>query len=161
MEDLVNKLAELQAERKVAEDVINNDPVIISCNETIAALESRIAEARKNLVFLRAGYDTRISEINATIKETETQIIDTWDGEKRTVRYDAGLLKIRTTTSLKIHDGQILLDNLIHHFPTYVIVEKYISGFNKTQVRKFIDLHPQSHSVVELIDKTTVKLEVE
>lgn len=159
MIELVKKLAELQAELKTTEYDLNDDPEVTGCNEAIAALEAQIAEARKTLAFLRSGYDARIDEIDGEIKHVSAQIIDAWDGEKKTIETDAGTIKFRTTYSLKISDEAALLANLLDHFSTNKIVEKYLKGFYSTPIKEFMVVHELPTDVAGLVPKTTVKLE--
>lgn len=159
MEEYVNKLAMWQAKRKTIECDLNDDPEVAGCNETIAALEAQITEAHKTLVFMCAGYDTRISEIDDEIKHVSAQIIDAWDGEKKTIETDAGTIKFRTTYSLKISDEAALLANLLDHFSTNKIVEKYLKGFYSTPIKEFMVVHELPTDVAGLVPKTTVKLE--
>jgi len=79
---------------------------------------------------------------------------------KKTMEFPVGILTLRTTQSLDIGNPAILLDNLTEHFTTYRIANEFISGFKKTIVKKFMAMHPQDSSVVELTPKTTVKLEM-
>ena len=159
MKKLVNKLVMWQAEQKITEDAVNNDQEVTDINEVIAVLEAQIAGARKTLVFLRAGYDEQISEIDDEIKRVYAQIIEAWDGEKKTLNFDAGTLKFRTTGSLKISDRSWLLEELLDRIPIEDVAEKYIKGFNMTAVKKFMGVHELPVDVAEIEHKTTVKLE--
>ena len=141
MEELVNKLADLQVMRKEFED-----------------LEQQI-ELRDSI---RRPFEEEMAKIDEGIEDISNQIVHTWDPEtmKKTMKFPVGILTLKTTQSLDIKDPAILLDNLIDHFSTYRVANEFISGFKKTIIRKFIDMHPQASSVVELIPKTTVKLEI-
>ena len=157
IEELVNKLAELQTERAAREIVADKesaatDLMIHLAEENIATLK----EDRKNE---RQIDENAIGKMDAEIEEIEKQIVEAWSGEKKTMQFDAGTLKFRTTKSLKIGDGAALLAQLLHHFSTNVIVDEYISGFNRTAIKKFMDLIPTLPDVAELIPKTNVKLE--
>lgn len=160
IEEHVNKLAFWQAERKIAEDAVNNDQEVINLNNVIAALEAEMAEAHKTLVFLRAGYDTRISEINDEIKHVSTQIIDEWTGEKKTMPFDAGTLKFTSRGSLKIHDEGWLLNDILDRISVEDLIKnKYLKGFNLTAVKKYMSVHELPVDVAEIEYTTTVKLE--
>ena len=159
IEELVNKLAKLQTERaarKIAADKESaaTDLMIKLAEENIASLK----EDRKNE---RQVDENAIGELDAEIENISSQIVEAWSGEKKTMPFDAGTLKFRTTQSLKIGDGAALLTQLLHHFSTNVIVDEYISGFNRTAIKKFMDLIPTLPDVAELIPKTTVKLNQE
>ena len=161
MEDLVNKLAELQAERKVEEDAANDDHAVVSWGGVIKRLEEQLAEARKMQSATLNLYTDRIAEIKIEMDNVETQIIDTWDGEKRTVRYGAGLLKFRTTTRLKIKDDALVLTGLLDHTSVKDVATMYIKGFNLTAVKKYMCVLELPMGAAELVSKTTVKLEVD
>jgi hypothetical protein len=109
MEDLVNELVSLQAELRAEEDETNGDGIVIKLRLAITDLEKQLEVANAELSNELRYYTTTCNMIKTAIEETKVQIIDAWDGEKRTVRYDAGLLKFRTTKSLKIKDGQIFV----------------------------------------------------
>ena len=160
MYELVQELAELQAERRAEENAANSDRRICSFELEIRDMESTLAAVVRARDECKAPYLARVAEIDAKTDELKAQIIEAWDGEKKTMVFDAGTLKFRTTQSLMISNPSMLLDTLVYHFDKAVITEKYISGFNKTAVKKFIDLHPQP-TVAELFSKTTVKLEVD
>ena len=159
METLVNKLAMWQAERKKVEDLVSNDPNVAECYKRIEELESQITETRKSMMFLRSGYDERISEIDDEIKHVSAQIIEGWNGEKKTIKFKAGTLKFRTTSKLEIYHPEILLEDMFVHLQTTSQILKYLSGFNKTAVKKYIGVHPQDADIVELIATTSAKLE--
>lgn len=157
MEELVMQLAELQESRKAAETVADNASSHIDGEITVMQL--KVAELIEDRRTLRLPYDISIAHIDGGIEDLSAQILDEWDGEKKTLQYPAGTLKFRTTKRLEINDGAALLASLIGHFSINAIAEKYISGFNKTAVKKFIDLHPPPPDVTELIENTTVKLD--
>ena len=159
IEEHVINLARLQADRKVVEDDVTDDPNVTELAEGIAIMEMQMAEAHKTLVFLRAGYDTRISEIDDEIKHVSAQIIDEWTGEHKTMVFGDRVLKFRQTGSLKIHDELYLFAELYDHIKLDVLIEKYLKGFNLTAVKKYMDLYELPIDVAEIEYKTTVKLE--
>ncbi len=161
MGDLVNKLAELQAERKVEEAAVNADDAVTTYRAAVAAAEKQLEAAKIALASELEFYEVEIERINTEIEEIEAQIVDTWDGEKRTVRYDAGLLKFRTTTSLKIKDDTLVLTGLLDHTSMEDVATRYIKGFNLTAVKKYMGVLELPMGAAELVSKTTVKLEVE
>ena len=159
MEDLVEQLAELQAE-------MNNE--LIKADFSSAKIDYHIDEAIKGLDVLRKERDinrqpctTKVEEIKIAITGLHTTIIDEWTGEKKTLAFDAGTLKFRTTKSLDIHKPGTLLNHIMSSgLPVSTVAEEYIKGFNLTTVRKYLEVLPVTTDVAELIEKTTVKLEV-
>ena len=163
MKELVNKLAVLQANRKLFEDRADNAVHQMGYDRNIRDLEVELQQQIELRDSIRRPFEDEMSKIDEGIEDISNQIIHTWDPEtmKKTMKFDIGILTLRTTQSLDIKDPAILLDNLISPFTTYRVANEFISGFKKTTVRKFIDMHPQSQSVVELVAKTSVKLEVQ
>lgn len=156
MEELVDRLAELQEDRKAAETRADIDTRQI--DDELEVLRVRSAGLAAERRTLRLPHEKKMAYIDDDIEETASQILEEWNGEKKTLQCNAWTLKFRTTRRLEIHDGAALLASLIDHFTTNTIAETYLSGFNRTAVKKFIDLHPQPPDVTELIEKTTVKL---
>ena len=158
MEELVNKLVELQAELKERE---------YQADEASLLIDERIADAKKRIHILeqerdvnRQPYTTKVEEIKIAITGLHTTIIDEWTGEKKTLAFDAGTLKFRTTKSLDIHKPGTLLNHIMSSgLPVSTVAEEYIKGFNLTTVRKYLEVLPVTTDVAELIEKTTVKLE--
>ena len=160
MEEYVQILSELQAERNASESATDADEVVITLREAVADAEKQLEAAKLALSNELRYTDVAIKQIDEMIEDMKSQILQLWDGSLKTIEYDGGkILKFRTTTSVSIGDGAALLAGLIDHFSTNRIADEFISGFHKTAVRKFIDLHPQPPDVVELVANTTVKLE--
>ena len=159
MEELVNKLAELQAERKKTVDAINNDDEVAEVTTSIEELEHKIAEGHKTLAFLRAGYDTQIDDIDVKMNLVRDAIIDEWDGNKKTLKFGAGSLEFWKTTSVDVKDGGRLLASMSERLPYHKVYDEYIKGFNITAVRKYIGMVEVPEDVVKLVSKTTAKLE--
>lgn len=157
MEKLVHDLATLQEEYKAAETVADNASSKV--DGMIEVLRMKITEYEDDRKKMRWPHENTLTRIEARIEDVEAQIAKEWDGEKKTIQYDAGTLKFRTTNTLLIGDRASLLNRLLAHFSTEELVETYIIGFSRTAVRKFIALHPQPYDVVELVPRTTVKLE--
>jgi hypothetical protein len=158
MEELVNKLAELQAELKAEE--AKADEASALTDASITDVKDELAELEKERAFERRQYIQAMQEINATIKETETQLVDEWDGEKKTLKYPAGTLSFRRTGSLRIIDDVRLMEMLIEKAPIFDVVRKYIKGFKLTGVKKFVEVHNVQTGVASMEYKTTVKLEL-
>ena len=162
MEELVNKLAFLQTERKSFEDRADSAVHQIGYDRKIYELEKELEQQIELRDSIRRPFEEEMAKIDEGIEAVSNYIIYVWDPEKmkKTMEFDVGVLTLRTTQSLDIKDPAILLDNLISHFSTYQVANEFISGFKKTIVRQFIGMHPQDSSVAELIPKTTVKLEL-
>ena len=160
MEDLVKLLASMQAELKAAEDAMNADSDIIAHREAVATARGRLEMSEMALANDLSYYKHAMEATKAHIEEIKAQVIDEWDGDKKTLKFDAGTLKFRTTQSLNIENETALLYNLIDHAGIKDVATKYISGFNKTAVKKYMDVHELPTVIAELISKTTVKLEM-
>lgn len=137
----------------------------VAANKASKEIDAKIAETEAALDALKAmrtdirdGFEWRIDKINKVIEGYKQQIIEAWDGNKKTIKTNAGILKFRTTQSLKINDKQQLLTDLLNRATIEDIVEKYISGFNKTAVKKYMSVHRLPPDTAELIAKTTVDL---
>ena len=158
MEELVRELAGLQAELAADTKFVDGDGIVITLRESVADAKAELAKAEAALAEEMLLYAS--STIEDQITDTKERILDEWDGEAKTYQYDFGKLALTTTKSVVIGDGAFLLANLIEHFSTSAIADTYITGFKKTAIRKFVDLFPQPPEVVDLIEKTTIKLEV-
>ena len=159
MEELVNKLAELQAELRKRETRADEesrwiDEIIQKAEEELKALLAERAEAR-------LPYKEAAEELKTTIGDLYGTIIDEWSGEKKTLEFDAGTLKFRTTTSVDVQDGGWLLESISARLPYHKVYDEYIKGFNLTAVRKYIDVIEVPEDVVKLVSKTTVKFDQE
>jgi len=162
MEELVNKLANLQVERKSFEDRADSAVHQMGYDRNIHDLKMELEQQIELQDSIRRPFEEEISKINEGIEDVSNQIVYMWNPEtmKKTMEFPVGILTLRTTQSLDIGNPAILLDNLTEHFTTYQIANEFISGFKKTIVKKFMAMHPQDSSVVELTPKTTVKLEM-
>ena len=162
IEETVNKLAELQEERKVIENRADNAVFVMGYDRNIHDLEIELQQQKELRDSILGPFEDEIAKIDEGIESISNQIVYAWDSEtmEETMEFSVGTLTLHTIQNLDIKDPAILLGNLISHFSTYRIANEFISGFKKTIVRKFIDMHPQNSSVAELISKTTVKLEV-
>ena len=162
MEELVNKFAVLQANRKLFEEKADSAVHEMGYDRNIHDLEEELDQQIELRDSIRKPFEKEMAKIDEGIEDISNQIVYAWNPETmaKTMKFPAGILTLRTTQSLDIGNPGILLDNLISHFSTHRVATEFISGFKKTIVRKFMDMHPQASSVVELIPKTTVKLEV-
>ena len=157
MEELVNKLAELQAKQRYAEG--EAESASMDVDEMIRSVEVDLMDLKKKREELRKPHIEAAKELQTTIEDISAQIIEAWSGEKKTLKFDAGTLKFRTTSKLEIYHPEILLADMFVHLQTGSQMLKYLSGFNKTAVKKYIGVHPQDTDIVELIATTSVKLE--
>jgi NAD-dependent DNA ligase len=157
IEELVDKLAELQAEMRTAADKIAADPLIAEYTAAIAELEKQASEGRDALHDLVSAYGQ--DDLTKLIDEVEAEIIDEWTGEKKTMVFDAGTLKFRTTQSLEIENKTLVLTGLLDHTSVKDVANNYITGFNKTAVKKYMGVLELPMGAAEIEYKTTVKLE--
>ena len=154
MKELVTKLAELQAEMESITDQIAGDKIIQEYVTAIAELEKQASEGRDALYDLESAYGRE--HIQKFIDEVKAQIIDEWDREKKTLSFDEGLLKFRTTQSLKISDSTLVLTGLLDHTSVNDVATNYITGFNKTAVKKYMGVLDLPMGAAEIVPTTTV-----
>ena len=161
MEELVERLAELQSDLEMKEDAAEANELVIKYSEKITHLEKELKKLQQARAQELAYYAPAIDDIKVNIEEIKKQIIEAWDGDKKTLKFDVGTLKFRMTSKLEIYHPEILLADMFVHLQTGSQMLKYLSGFNKTAVKKYIGVHPQDADIVELIATTSVKLEEE
>ena len=157
MEELVNKLAELQAELKAEE--AKADEASALTDASITDVKDELAELEIERKNERSPYIEAAQELQTTIGDIQQTIIDEWNGEKKTLKYPAGTLSFRQTGSLRIIDDVRLMELLIEKAPIFDVVSKYIKGFKLTGVKKFVEVHNVRAGVALMEYKTTVKLE--
>ena len=161
--DLVNKLAGLQAEQKEIENAANSDLPMCRVDLEIREAKAVLAALTQTYDEMAAPYTASIEDIGRQIEEIKAQIVSVWldtDRSQKAFEYGDNVLKFRTATSLNIENETALLYNLIDHAGIKDVATKYISGFNKTAVKKYMDVHELPTVIAELISKTTVKLEM-
>ena len=161
MEELVNKLAELQAERKAQEDQADNAVREMGYNRSIHDAEKELQRLKELRDETRYPFEWEIGIINKAIEDISARIIETWGGEKKTMSFDAGTLKFRTTGSLVIENDRLVLEGLLAHTSAKDVATNYISGFKKTAVKKFMGVLSLPMGAAWIDQKTTVKLEEE
>ena len=159
MEELVNKLAYLQHNLKEEEDATNSDGVIITIREDINNMEKELKLAKDALANELKYSNETCDLIKSEIKDISAQIIDEWTGEKKTLVFDAGTLKFRTTESMEVENKTLVLTGLLDHTSTKDVATNYISGFNKTAVKKYMGVIDLPMGAVRIEKKTTVKLD--
>ncbi len=159
IEEHVNKLAELQAERNLLEAEADIAVYHRGYDRDISKLEKELDELKEFKKHVRFEYEWRCDELSSKIKNVSAQIIDEWTGENKTMSFDAGTLKFRQAGSLKIHDELYLFTKLYDHIKLDVLIDKYLKGFNLTAVKKYMSVHELPIDVAEIEYKTTVKLE--
>ena len=157
MEELVNQLAELQAEMAQISDAISKDRIIDEYTAKITELNKQLSEHRDALYDLISAYGQDLLE--ERINEMKDQIIDEWSGDPKTLHFDAGTLKFRTTKSLQIVDGGRLLEHIVENTSTNEAVEKYLKGFLLTPTKAYVDVHRLGVGIAKIASKTSVKLE--
>jgi len=156
IEEYVIKLAELQTELKKEEQKADEASLLIGAE--IEALKADMAKLQEHRTAVRLPSVKSIEKIKTTIESLYAQVVDEWTGEKKTIVFDAGTLKFRTSQSLNILDEGLLLHDIIEHTSAWDAGKTYIKGFNLTAVKKYMTVHPQPAEVAELVSKTTVKL---
>lgn len=159
MDELVQQLADIELAISVKEASMNR--ATAGTDQRIADLEHDLDVLKEHRTGVAAPFVIGIVEDKRRIDEIKAQIVETWDGKKKTLQGDGWVLKFKTTKSVKINDKGYLLSEIMRRFNARIIADEFISGFNKTKVKKFMDLYPQSPDSAELIEKTTVKLEQE
>ena len=159
MEELANKLAELQAEHKANIKDMGEDRFIGECETEIEDLKKQLSEEYDTLYELKAEYGQE--DLEKRIDATKDQIIDEWDGTTKTRRYPSGVLSFRTTKRLNIIDEVRLVGLLIEKAPIFDVVSKYIKGFKLTDVKKFVEVHNVQTGVAQIESKTSVSLKTE
>lgn len=159
MEELVRNLVALQAEQKAEESARDSDEVVITLREAVADAKGILEMAEKALADDLAYYDPAIAGTIRDIETIKTQIIEGWDGEKKTMVFGAGTLKFRTTQSLVIENEALVLTGLLDHTSVKDVAENYISGFNKTAVKKYMGVLDLPMGAAEIEYKTTVNLD--
>ena len=160
MEELVEILADLQVALTTEKNAAEDDPAVVAQNGVIKRYEEQLADAVKARDAMLVLYTIPIEDLTRQIEEIKAQIIETWDGDKKTIKYDAGTLKFRTTQSLKIVDNVWLLGELLDHSTLEDVADKYIKGFNLTAVKKYMGVHELPIDVAEIEYKTNVNLDV-
>ena len=159
MEELVQRLAELQARQKMEED---------AADETSAWIDGQIEDAEAQLKMLntqrdelRKSHIDPIEKVIEQIVDVQQEIIEAWNPEtmKKTMRYPAGTLKFRTSESLVIEKEALVLTGLLDHTSVKDVADNYISGFNKTAVKKYMGVISLPMGAACINRKTTVTME--
>ncbi len=161
MEEHIKMLASLQVDLKAKEDATNADGIVISLRETVDDAAKHLEEAKAALADELISYESSCEQIEMEIKNVKAQIIDAWDGEKKTLNGNGWMLKFRTTGKLIIRNDQLLLEDLMDNLPTAGYIMKYLKGFNLTKLKEYMKTYPQPTDVAELVPTTTVSLTTE
>lgn len=131
MEELVQRLVELQAEREI--------------HKTRADTESRVLD---ELIKIAEEELASLQQDRTDRRRPEEFIMKSIDDQAATI-------------SAQIIDKEWLLNHILDRTSMKEVVEKYIKGFNLTAVKKYMGVHDLPIDVAEIEYKTTVKLEVE
>ena len=157
IESYAQELATLQAELAATKT---------AANEASKKVDAEIAEAEMVLTHLRTmqerirqPYEYEITEIDIRIAMMQDCIIEAWDGEKKTLKFDAGILKFKTTQSMKIENETLVLTGLLDHTSVKDVATNYITGFKKVAVKKYMGVLDLPMGAARIEKKTTVKLE--
>lgn len=159
MEELVQRLAELQTFRDEIVAHVHDESIDIEMQ--IDALETDILTLKDKLELVQRPFDASMTNVDRDIERVSNQIVDAWDGEKKTLEFDAGTLKFLMTQSLEINSKSKMMYVLSDTLSLGEIANKYITGYNKTVIKKYMGVHSVTPDVAELIPKTTVELEQE
>lgn len=159
IEELVQQLVALQTEQKAEESARDSDETVITLREAVADAKGRLEMAEMALADDLAYYDPAIADTIKDIENIKAQIIDEWSGEQKTMIFDAGTLKFRSTQSLEIIDKTLVLTGLLDHISVKDVVTNYITGFNKTTVKEYMGVLDLPMGAALIKSKTTVKLE--
>lgn len=157
MDELVNTLADLQTERAARENAADKESAAIDLMIQLA--EDDLNKLREDRRIERKVDEIAMGELDVAIENVSAQIINTWNGEKKTMVFDAGTLKFRTSQSLKITDPTLTLVGLLQHTSDEDVATKYIKGFNLTAVKKYMGVLSLPTGAAQIDRKTTVKLE--
>jgi len=154
MEELIQELIKNQAGIDQIES--KREEASSTIDKEILKLETELEELMSQRDELRKPYGDIFFMLKTTQDEIKEDILKTWDGKNKTLKFDTGTLKFRTTTSLNIKNEPALLEDLMDHLSTSEEVMEYVTGFNKTAVKRYMGVHKMGTDVVELIAKTNV-----
>ena len=160
LHELVQQLELMQVEQ---EDILH----AVDTDNTIFMLKGAVSDAERNLAAAKKALDTEVAyhgihAIEQDIEDVKQQIVEAWDGnEERIVAPKIGVLTFRTTYTTEIKDSGKLLATLLLHFKPDRVDELYVSGYSKTSVKKMMGVIPMPDGIVDLVPKTTVKLEMD
>lgn len=159
MEELVNKLADI--ELAISVKTASMERAAASTDQRIADLKHDLEVLEEHRAGVTAPFVIGIAEDKRRIDGIKTQLIDEWDGQKKTIKCGDKTLSFRQSSSLKILDPEWLMNELLDHTSVKAMVEKYIKGFNLTSVKKYMGVHDLPVDVVNMEYKTTVSLKTE
>ena len=162
MEELVNKLAKLQAERKSQEDQADKTVHEMGYNRSIHDAEKELQRLKEIRDETRYPFEWEMGSIDKKIASVSAHIVDGWmdtDQTQKTLVFDAGTLKFRTSQSLVIENETLVLTGLLDHTSIEDVAKNYITGFNKTAVKKYMGVLSLPMGAAHIARKTTVKLE--
>lgn len=149
---------------ELAYELADSEAAIIANTEAMdkatAEIDKQIAELKEQRAGIVFPFTSAIDKETKLIEGIKERIMSEWDGTTKTIPTDFGILKFRTNSSLIIRDEAALLANLLQHFSTNAIVETYIKGFNKTALKKYMNVLPIIPDIAEIEYKTSVTLKV-
>ena len=157
MKELVNKLAdiELAISAKTASMIKATEHI----DNRIGEAENALGAMKEHRTGIAHPFLNAIGELSSDADEIRTQILDEWDGDKKTLKFAAGTLKFRTTQNLKIENETLVLTGLLDHTSVKDVATNYISGFNKIAVKKYMGVLSLPMGAAWIERKTNVKLE--
>lgn len=157
---LVDRLHTLQEYQRDIQSSKYSDIEVIRLQDAVSVAEKALEASKTALANELVELDVRMGWSGAEIEATEAMIIKLWDGTAKTITLDDGkILKFRTTHSLQIVDETLVLTGLLDHTSVKDVAANYITGFNKTAVKKYMSVLDLPMGATEIHAKTTVKLE--
>lgn len=128
----------------------------VSADKATEQLDKEIRRLQELRGITRDPYTKTIADHKTVIESLKQKIVDDWDGNDKSIKYEIGTLGFRKTTSLKIVDGGRLLEHIIENTSTTVAVDKYLKGFLLTSTKAYVDVHGIGAGVAKIEAKTTV-----
>lgn len=143
--DHIVKLAELQASVEGEKD---------KANKASEALDEGIKYLRKLRDDVLRPHVEMIEELQTTIESLKHQIVIDWDGEKKTIPYEFGTLRLTTRKKLEVHNDPAMMVDLISHIEPERIID-YVKGFEVKKLTEYMGTFPQPPEVAEIVETTT------
>ncbi len=154
MKELLDELIKRQ---HVIEGInIERDDATHDINLAIETMKKELVTMEKVRDYTEKPYNDKVKLLEYGQYETKERILKTWDKAKKTLKFDSGTIKFRTTTSLNIKKPDVVLGDLVERLATMEEVMEYVSGFSKTKLKGYIGVHKMDADVIELVAKTGV-----
>lgn len=148
----VEKLADLQAVIKEVES--RADMASSDVGYAIDWLTGELARLKEERVTARAPYMESIEGLNIDIGKLKVKIVDDWDGEKKTIEYESGTLRLITRKKLVISNESAMMADVIRHIEPERVVD-YIEKFDPKKITEYMGTFLQPPEVAEVVSTTT------